>query len=117
MEQGPHAHATDDRNANVLIYLNGALVSRDQARVSVFDSGFLMGDGVWEGLRLYSRRVPFLDAHLDRLFENAKALDIDIGMTRAEITDALYRTFEANDMVDGVHVRLMVTRAPSRNRK
>jgi len=110
MEQGPHAHAVDDRNAGVLIYLNGALVPREQARVSVFDSGFLMGDGVWEGLRLYSRRVPFLDAHLDRLFENAKALDIDIGMDREALTAAVYQTTEANDMVDGVHIRLMVTR-------
>jgi branched-chain amino acid aminotransferase len=110
MSQSTHDHQSDDRNGNVLVYVDGDLLPRAEAKVSVFDSGFLMGDGIWEGLRLYNGRVPYLDAHLDRLFEGAKALDIDIGMNRAELTEAVYETTRANDMRSGVHIRLMVTR-------
>ena len=110
MSTGTHSYSDDPRNASVLIYVNGDLVPRDQAVVSVFDSGFILGDGVWEGLRLHNGRFAFLPAHLDRLFEGARALDLDIGMSRDAIEQALYRTVEANDMRDGVHVRLMVTR-------
>ncbi|MEE2830159.1 MAG: aminotransferase class IV, partial [Myxococcota bacterium] len=110
MTTGPHAHPGDPRNQSLLVYVNGELVQRDEARVSVFDSGFLMGDGIWEGLRLYNGRVPYLDAHLDRLFEAARSVDIDIGLTREELTEAIYRTTEANSMRSGVHLRLMVTR-------
>lgn len=110
MTQGPHAHVRDDRNAAVLVYVNGELLPRDRALISVFDSGFLMGDGVWEGLRLYNGRVPYLDQHLDRLFEGAKAIDIELGSTREELEEAVYRTTEANGMVSDVHLRLMVTR-------
>ena len=100
----------DPRNAGVRVYVNGALVPRDEARVSVFDAGFVLGDGVWEGMRLHKGRLAFLDAHLDRLFEGARAIDLDIGMTRAEIVAALHQTLAANGMEDGVHLRLMVTR-------
>ena len=110
MASGTHDHQSDPRNDRVLVYLNRSLVPRDRALVSVFDSGFLMGDGVWEGLRLHNWRVPYLDAHLDRLFEGAKALDLDIGMDRASLTEAIYQTTEANHMRNGVHIRLMVTR-------
>lgn len=110
MVSGTHAYVADTRNESVLIYLNGELLERSQAKVSVFDSGFLMGDGVWEGLRVYGGRVAFLKEHLNRLFEGAKALDLDIGMSREELTKALYKTLEANQMVDDVHIRLMVTR-------
>ncbi len=110
----PHIPAEDDRNATVQIWLNDRLVPRHQAVVSVFDSGFLMGDGVWEGLRVYGGRVAFLEAHLDRLFEGARALDLDIGRTRAQLTEAVYATLRANEMVDGVHIRLMVTRGLKR---
>jgi len=110
MVSGTHAYVDDARNESVLIYLNGELVERSQAKVSVFDSGFLLGDGIWEGLRVYGGRVAFLKEHLDRLFEGAKALDLDVGMSRDEITGALYKTLEANQMKDDVHVRLMVTR-------
>ena len=110
MAAGTHAYVEDTRNESVLIYLNGELVERSQAKVSVFDSGFLMGDGVWEGLRVYGGRVAFLKEHLNRLFEGATALDLDIGMTREQLTQALYKTLEANQMVDDVHIRLMVTR-------
>ena len=110
MESGAHAFVQDPRNETVLIYVNGELKPRGEAMVSVFDSGFLMGDGVWEGVRLHNGRVAFLDRHLDRLYEGAKAIDLDIGLSRAELTAALHRTVEANDMQSGVHVRLMVTR-------
>jgi len=107
---GSQDFAYDPRNASVLIYLNGALVPRDQARVSIFDAGFALGDGVWEGLRLHRGRLLFLGAHLDRLFAGAAAIRLDPGLTRAEIEAALIATTRANNMTDGVHLRLMVTR-------
>jgi branched-chain amino acid aminotransferase len=110
MKAGAHGHEADDRNASVKVFLSGELVARERAVVSVLDSGFLMGDGVWEGLRLHNGVVPYLDAHLDRLFEGALAIDLDIGMTRKELVDALYATTRANGMRDGVHIRMMVTR-------
>ncbi len=112
MAAGTHDTLEDPRNANILIYVNGELTPRDQARVSVYDSGFMMGDGIWEGLRLYNGKFAFLDAHLKRLFEGARAIDLDIGMSPDEVADALYRTVAANGMHDGVHLRLMVTRGP-----
>lgn len=112
MAAGTHDTLEDPRNANILIYVNGELTPRDQAKVSVYDSGFMMGDGIWEGLRLYNGKFAFLDAHLKRLFEGARAIDLDIGMSPDEVADALFRTVAANDMHDGVHLRLMVTRGP-----
>ena len=109
---GTHEHIPDPRNEEVLIYLDGKLVPRAEAKVSVFDSGFLLGDGVWEGLRLHNGTFAFLDRHLDRLFEGAATLQIDIGMSRAELVDALYRTVRENGMESDVHTRLMVTRGP-----
>ena len=110
MSQGTH-HATDDpRNRDILIYVNGALRPRAQAVVSVFDSGFILGDGVWEGLRVHRGRIAFLAEHLQRLYEAAKAIDLDIGMDREALTAALYQTLSANTMTEGVHLRLMVTR-------
>jgi branched-chain amino acid aminotransferase len=110
MTQGTHHSADDPRNRDIRIYVNGELHPRDQAVVSVFDSGFILGDGVWEGLRVHHGRVAFLEMHLARLFEAAKAIDLDIGMERAALAAALYRTLAANHMTEGVHVRLMVTR-------
>jgi branched-chain amino acid aminotransferase len=110
MVSGTHAHQEDDRNRAILVHVNGKLVPRAEAVVSVLDSGFILGDGVWEGLRLHRGRVAFLREHLDRLFEGAKAIDLDIGKSREEVTALLYATIEANQMVDGVHIRLMVTR-------
>ena len=105
-----HAAEDDPRNADILIWVNGALKPRDQAVVSVYDSGFMLGDGVWEGLRLHNGRWAFLDAHLDRLFAGARALDLDIGMNRAGLVAALEETRRANAMETDVHARLMVTR-------
>ena len=110
MATGTHEHTADARNAGILIWVNGALVPRDQAVVSVFDSGFVLGDGVWEGLRVSRGHPAFLEQHLDRLEEGARAIMLDLGMSRDELTDAVYATLRANEMTDGVHVRLMVTR-------
>jgi branched-chain amino acid aminotransferase len=102
----------DPRNASVLIYLNGGLVPRDEAKISIFDAGFALGDGVWEGMRLHRGRLLFLEAHLDRLFAGAAAIRLDIGLDRRGVTDALHATIAANGMTDGAHLRLMVTRGP-----
>jgi len=110
MTQGTHHSADDPRNRDILIYVNGELHPRTQAVVSVFDSGFILGDGVWEGLRVHHGRIAFLAAHLERLYEAAKAIDLDIGLDRTALTQALYRTLAANGMSEGVHMRLMVTR-------
>jgi branched-chain amino acid aminotransferase len=109
MAQSMH-DVSDPRNAAILINVNGELKPRAEAMVSVFDSGFMLGDGVWEGLRLHRGKLALLDRHLDRLFEGAKALAMDIGLSREELTRRLYETLDGNGMEDGVHVRLMVTR-------
>jgi branched-chain amino acid aminotransferase len=100
----------DPRNAQALVYLNGALVPRGEALVSIFDSGFALGDGIWEGLRVHKSRLLFLEPHLDRLFAGAAAIDLNIGLSREQIKSALYQTLAANFMTDGAHLRLMVTR-------
>jgi branched-chain amino acid aminotransferase len=110
MAKGTHDSAADPRNASILISVNGELKPRDEAVVSVFDSGFVLGDGVWEGLRVHKGRIAFLDRHLDRLFEGAKAIAMDIGLSRADLVRRLYETLDANGMDEGVHIRLMVTR-------
>ena len=101
---------SDPRNASILINVNGELKPRAEAVVSVFDSGFMLGDGVWEGLRVHKGRLAFLDRHLDRLLEGARAIAMDIGLSSDELTKRLYDTLDANGMEEGVHVRLMVTR-------
>jgi branched-chain amino acid aminotransferase len=106
---GSQDFAEDTRNADVLIYVDGALVRREDAKVSIFDAGFTMGDGVWEGLRLHRERLLFLEAHLDRLMAGAAKIRM-AGLERAAVEDALTRTVEANGMTDGAHLRLMVTR-------
>jgi branched-chain amino acid aminotransferase len=110
MAHGTHDYTDDPRNAEILIWVNGELVPRDRATVSVFDSGFVLGDGVWEGLRVHGGHPAFLERHLDRLYEGAQAILMDVGMTRDQLTAAVYDTLRANEMTDGVHVRLMVTR-------
>ncbi len=110
MGKSTHDYQMDPRNATILIDINGDLKRREQAMVSVFDSGFMLGDGVWEGLRVHHGKVVFLDLHLDRLFEGAKAIDLDIGLSRAQIEERISHVLRANGMVDGVHIRLMVTR-------
>ena len=111
MTQGTQHSGDDPRNADILISINGVMKHRSEAMVSVFDSGFVLGDGVWEGFRVMSGHPLFLEAHLDRLYEGAKAILLDIGLSREQLTRALYAALDANGMHgDGVHVRLMVTR-------
>jgi len=114
MAKSVHESAQDPRNRDILIYVNGAMKPRSEAVVSVFDSGFVLGDGVWEGLRVSEGHPAFLDQHLDRLYEGAKAIALDIGLDRDALTRAVYATLQANRMRDGVHVRLMVTRGVKR---
>ncbi len=109
-QQTTHAAEEDARNADIRIWLDGRIVPRAQALVSVYDSGFMLGDGVWEGLRLYNGTWAFADEHLDRLFEAARAIDLDIGMTRQDLFQAVLETQAANDMTTDAHARLMVTR-------
>src|SRR6204780_4681412 len=112
---GSQDYVGDVRNDAVLISVDGVLTPRDEAKVSVFDSGFVLGDGVWEGLRLYDGRIAFLDKHFDRLWNGAKMLRIDIGLTRAELQKRVFDVIDANGMTDGVHLRLMVTRGVKRS--
>ncbi|MEO6968199.1 MAG: aminotransferase class IV [Rhodanobacteraceae bacterium] len=110
MSKGTHDYGPDPRNAGIKISVNGELFARDAAKVSVFDSGFVLGDGVWEGLRLHDGGLPFLDQHLDRLYEGARAIDLDIGLTHEQLTQRIVEMLRANDMRSEVHIRLMVTR-------
>ncbi len=110
MTKSTHEAPHDPRNDDILIYVNGELKPKAEAMVSVYDSGFLMGDGVWEGLRLYHGKWAFLDLHMERLFEAAKAIDLDIGMSVREVIAALEETRKANDFTHNAHARLMVTR-------
>lgn len=105
-----HDALEDPRNADIKIYVNGDIVHRDDAKVSVYDSGFLLGDGMWEGLRLYDGVWSFFDDHMDRFFDSCKAVSLDVGMDRAGIFAALEATRKANDMHTDVHCRLMLTR-------
>ncbi len=105
-----HAAADDARNEKILIWLNGRIVPKAEAVVSVYDSGFMLGDGVWEGIRLYNGRWSFIDDHIRRLFEAAKAIDLDIGMTPEQVISAVSETQKANGMTTDAHARLMVTR-------
>jgi branched-chain amino acid aminotransferase len=105
-----HDVKIDPRNLDILISINGALVQRAQATVSVFDSGFILGDGVWEGLRMVNGGIPFLREHIERLYEGAKAIFMEVGITPQELVKRLFDCLDANGMQDGVHIRLMVTR-------
>jgi branched-chain amino acid aminotransferase len=111
---GVHEYDDDQRNDAVLVHVNGELKPRAEAVVSVFDSGFVLGDGVWEGLRVHAGHPVFLAEHLDRLYEGAKAIALDIRLGRRDLRDAIYETLRANEMSEGVHVRLMVTRGVKR---
>ena len=112
---GAQDYVGDPRNDSVLISINGALTRRQEAKVSVFDAGFVLGDGVWEGLRLIEGRIAFLSQHFDRLWDGAKMLRIDIGLTREAMKSRLFAVLDANGMTDGVHIRLMVTRGVKRS--
>lgn len=110
MTHGTHNALDDPRNEEVNIYINGELFPRKEAKISVFDSGYLVGDGVWEALRLHDGVLVFLDEHLDRLWQGAATIGMDLKTSREELTKAVWTTLDANDMHDNVHVRVMVTR-------
>jgi len=107
---GVHDYVYDERNADILVSINGELKHRDAATVSVFESGYLLGDGVWEGMRVHNGGVAFLDEHLKRLYAGAKTIDMDIGLSPDQLTQQLFECLKAQDMREGVHIRLMVTR-------
>ncbi|TRX48913.1 aminotransferase class IV [Fulvivirga sp. M361] len=107
---GTHNAVDDDRNAGIKIFINDELLPRNEARISVFDSGYLVGDGVWEALRLHNDVLVFLDLHLDRLWQSAGVIGIKLPFTREELTENIWKTIKANEMHDDVHVRIMVTR-------
>ena len=107
---GTHDYEDDSRNKDILVSVNGDIVLRDEAKVSVFDAGFLLGDGIWESFRLHNGTIVFAEDHLDRLFRGAESISLDIGMSRKEILEQVDRVILANGMHDGVHVRLVVSR-------
>lgn len=110
MAQGTHEHQQDPRNESIKININGELFPREDAKISVFDSGYILGDGIWEGLRFHKGKVLFAKEHMRRLYEGAKALDMDMEIGPQEMLERVYQTCRANDMESGVHIRLMVTR-------
>jgi branched-chain amino acid aminotransferase len=114
MSRSTHSSLAAPRNAHVLVYVDGEFFPRDEAKVSVFDSAFLIGDGIWEGLRYHEGRFIHVDLHLDRLFLTAEAVFLDIGMTRRELMDILQATVDTNEMTTDAHVRLMITRGTKR---
>lgn len=105
-----HTYHADDRNQSILININGELFKREEAKISVFDSAFMLGDGVWEGLRVHNGKIAFLERHLTRLYGGAKALDFNLGITQEELVSRINHTLNANDMNEGVHLRVMVSR-------
>lgn len=106
----PVNNKIDERNKDIKIYINGSFYNRDDAKISVFDSGYLLGDGIWEGIRLFKNEWMFLDEHLERLFEGCKAIDIELDLSCDQIKDAIFKTQKINNMEDSAHARLMITR-------
>ena len=106
----PVNNKIDERNKDIKIYINGSFYNRDDAKISVFDSGYLLGDGIWEGIRLVKKEWMFLDEHLERLFEGCKAIDIELDLSCDQIKDAIFKTQKINNMEDSAHARLMITR-------
>ena len=110
MIHGTHNALDDPRNEDVKIYVSGELLPRNEAKISVFDSGYLVGDGVWEGIRLHHGNLVFINDHLDRLWQGAATIGMNLPFSREELIDKIRTTLYANQMVDGVHVRVMVPR-------
>ena len=110
MENNTHSYIQDDRNTNIKIYINGTIYDRNNAKISVFDSGFLLGDGVWEGIRLHNGKLCFLNEHLLRLYEGAAQININIPYVKEELTNIIYDVIEKNNMYSGVHIRIIISR-------
>tara|TARA_B100000674_G_scaffold46052_1_gene31830 strand:+ start:177 stop:1088 length:912 start_codon:yes stop_codon:yes gene_type:complete len=105
-----HSYIKNDKNSDIFINIDGELVHRNEAKVSVFDSGFLLGDGIWEGIRLHKNRLVFIDDHLDRLFKSAKGISLDIPFSKEEIINQISKVLLKNNMKDDVHIRLIISR-------
>ena len=105
-----HSYIKDNKNKNIKIYINGEILKRDDAKISVFDSGFLLGDGIWEGIRLHNRCLVFEDEHFDRLYNGAKALDINIGISKSKLKTIIFKLLRSNNMISDVHIRLIISR-------
>ena len=107
---GSHSFIKNKKNENIFVNINGELVKRKNAKISVFDSGFLLGDGVWEGIRLHKSKLVFIDEHIERLYNSAKGISLEIGMKRNDLINEIDKVIKANDMEDEVHIRLIITR-------
>lgn len=105
-----HSYIKNDKNANIFININGKLFPRNDAKISVFDSGFLLGDGVWEGIRLHKNQLVFINEHLERLFKSAKGISMDVPFSKNQIISQIFKVLEKNKMEDGVHIRLIISR-------
>ena len=110
MENNTHSYVHDERNINIKIYINGKIYDRSNAKISVFDSGFLLGDGVWEGIRLHNGKLCFLNEHLIRLYDGAGQINIDIPYSKEELSSIIYKVVEENHMYSGVHIRIIISR-------
>lgn len=107
---GSHNYIPDKKNHDIFININGTLLRRNEAKISVFDSGFLLGDGVWEGIRVHESKLVFIDEHLNRLFNSAKGISLDIKLSKAQIIQQIFKVLNINNMVDNIHIRLIITR-------
>ncbi len=107
---GSHNYIPDKKNHDIFININGTLLRRNEAKISVFDSGFLLGDGVWEGIRVHESKLVFIDEHLNRLFNSAKGISLNIKLSKTQIIDQIYKVLNINNMVDDIHIRLIITR-------
>ena len=107
---GSHNYIPDKKNHDIFININGTLLRRNEAKISVFDSGFLLGDGVWEGIRVHESKLVFIDEHLNRLFNSAKGISLNIKLSKAQIIQQIYKVLNINNMVDNIHIRLIITR-------
>ena len=114
VNKGTHSYIEDSRSKFIYIYVNGEILPRKDAKVSVFDSGFLLGDGIWEGIRLHKGHLCFQQEHIDRLFEGADALQIRIGKSPSQLVDIIYKTLNANKMTSDVHIRVIISRGLKR---
>jgi len=114
MAKGTHSYVEDQRNENIIIYINGEFYPRKEAKISVFDSGFLLGDGVWEGIRIHNGTLCFIEEHIKRLYHGAEKLKIEIGTSKEELIVLIYETIHTNVMDSDVHIRLIVSRGLKR---
>ena len=105
-----HSYISNPKNSDIFININGNLLHRDEAKISVFDSGFLLGDGVWEGIRLHKSKLVFIEDHLERLFASAEGISLKIPFTKKEIISQINKSLSINEMKDDIHIRLIISR-------